>query len=102
MFYNTTKETGDTLETSRTKAKSQDEAVLNYFREYPNLNHTPERCLRHFKIMETLNDNRWFRTPITSIRRSFSNLHNRGLIQKTGEMAKGDFGKMVHTWKLKK
>ena len=100
MFYNTNNEKGDTLNESRKKAKTQDEMVLDYFKKYDNLGVTPERCLRHFKIMEKLNENRWHNTPITSIRRSFSNLKNKGLIEKTNRTIKGDFGKQVNVWKL--
>ena len=101
-YYNTTKEKGETLKTSRKKALTQDEEVLQCFQKFSELGLTPERCLRHFKIMEDLNDNRWRLTPITSIRRSFSNLKNKGLIRKTDVLIKGDYGKNVHLWKLNK
>ena len=100
MFYNTNNETGDTLKESRKKAKTQDELVLEYFKNYDNLGATPERVLRHFKIMEKLSDNKWHNTPITSIRRSFSNLKNKGLIEKTNRTIEGDFGKQINIWKL--
>jgi len=100
MFYNTNKEKGTTLNESQKKAKSQDEMVLDYFKNYDNLGATPERVLRHFKIMEKLSDNKWHNTPITSIRRSFSNLKNKGLIEKTNRTIEGDFGKQVNVWKL--
>jgi hypothetical protein len=100
MFYNTNKEKGTTLNESRKKAKTQDEFVLEYFKNYDNLGATPERVLRHFKIMEKLSESKWHNTPVTSIRRSFSNLKNQGLIKKTELTIKGDFGKNVHVWKL--
>jgi len=100
MFYNTNEEKGTTLNESRKKAKTQDELVLEYFKNYDNLGATPERVLRHFKIMEKLSDNKWHNTPITSIRRSFSNLKNKGLIEKTNRTIEGDFGKQVNVWKL--
>jgi hypothetical protein len=82
-YHNTTKETGAKLAQSTSKALTQDECVLAYFKDYDNLGATPERVLRHFKIMEKLSENRWSNTPTTSIRRSFSNLKKRGLIYKT-------------------
>lgn len=100
MYYNTTKETGTTLEQSTSKALTQDEYVLAYFKKYNNLGVTPERVLRHFRIMEKLSESKWHNTPVTSIRRSFSNLKNQGLIQKTNLTIEGDFGKNVHVWKL--
>jgi hypothetical protein len=81
-YYNTNEEKGTTLKESRKKAKTQDELVLEYFKNYDNLGATPERVLRHFKIMETLSDSKWHNTPITSVRRSFSNLKEQRLDKK--------------------
>jgi len=99
-YYNTNKEKGTALKESRKKSKTQDELVLEYFKNYDNLGATPERVLRHFKIMETLSESKWHNTPITSVRRSFSNLKNKGLIKKTEVLIEGDFGKNIHVWKL--
>jgi hypothetical protein len=99
-YYNTTNLKGVELKKATSNALSQDEQVLAYFRSYDNLGATPERVLRHFRIMEKLSERRWHNTPITSIRRSFSNLKKRGLIVKTGYMIMGDYGKEVHVWKL--
>ncbi len=101
MYHNTNNETGETLKESQKKAKSQDEMVLDYFKKHEMLGATPERVLRHFQIMEGLNENRWYNTPITSIRRSFSNLKKKGFIYKTGQTIEGDFGKQVAIWKAK-
>ena len=100
-YYNTNEEKGTTLNESKKKAKTQDEMVLEYFKNYDQLGATPERVLRHFKIMEKLSERKWHNTPITSIRRSFSNLKNKGLIEKTEILIEGDFGKNIHVWKLK-
>jgi hypothetical protein len=99
-FHNTTNLQGSELELSESKAKTQDDFVLDYFQKYDQLGATPERVLRHFKIMEKLSERRWHNTPITSVRRSFSNLKKRGLIVKTGYMIMGDYGKEIHVWKL--
>lgn len=100
MFYNTNNEKGETLEESQEKAKSQDEMVLEFFRNHDQLGVTPERCLRHFQILEPLSSRKWHNTPITSIRRSFSNLKKKGLIYKLDYKIKGDFGKSISVWKL--
>jgi len=89
-----------TTRLTTSKAQTQDEYVLAYFKKYDNLGVTPERVLRHFRIMEKLSESKWHNTPVTSIRRSFSNLKNQGLIQKTNLTIEGDFGKNVHVWKL--
>jgi hypothetical protein len=99
-YHNTTNETGATLAQSTSKALTQDECVLAYFHNYDNLGATPERVLRHLQIREKLSENRWSKTPITSCRRSFSNLQKRGLIYKTDLMIMGDWGKEIHVWKL--
>ena len=101
MFHNTNAEKGATLKRSQEKAKTQDQMVLEFLRSHEQLGVTPERTLRHFQIMESLNESRWHNTPITSIRRSFSNLKNKGLIYKTGDTVKGDFGKRVAIWRAK-
>jgi transposase-like protein len=89
-----------TTRLTTSKARTQDECVLDYFRSYDNLGATPERVLRHFRIIEKLSERKWHNTPVTSIRRSFTNLKNQGLIQKTNLTIEGDFGKNVHVWKL--
>jgi hypothetical protein len=99
-YHNTTDESGQTLITFEKKASTQDEYVLAYFKSYDNLGATPERVLRHFQIMEKLSERKWHNTPITSIRRSFSNLRDRGLIRKTDVMIMGDYGRRVNCWKL--
>ena len=99
-YYNTNNEIGTELKKSKEKAKSQDELVLLFFRNHDQLGVTPERVLRHFQILEPLSSDRWANTPITSIRRSFSNLKNKGLIEKTDNTVKGDYGKNVNIWKL--
>lgn len=99
-FHNTTNEIGATLAQSTSKALTQDECVLAYFKSYDNLGATPERVLRHFKIMEKLSERKWHNTPIVSIRRAFSNLKRKGLIKKTDMMIRGDYGKPVTVWKL--
>jgi hypothetical protein len=101
VTINTNNEIGTELKKSQEKAKSQDELILIYFRNHDQLGVTPERVLRHFRIMEPLSSDRWANTPITSIRRSFSNLHKRGLIEKAGYKIEGDFGKQINVWRCK-
>jgi len=99
-YHNSTHLTGSKLKESQSKALTQDEAILAYFKSYDNLGATPERVLRHLKIMEKLSERRWHNTPIVSIRRAFSNLKRKGLIYKTDMMIRGDYGKPVTVWKL--
>ena len=100
-YHNTTKLTGAELWESEYKALKQDDVVLNVFRSKCRLPWTPEWVLMHLRIVTPLSEHdRWHNTPITSIRRSFSNLQRKGLIEKTGDMVEGNYGKPVHTWRL--
>ena len=93
-YHNTNKEEGATLFSSEVKAVSQEDKILKIFQDNPNLRFSPE------EIQEILGEGN---TPITSIRRAISNLSNSekwAAIHKTDKMKKGNYGKMVHTWKL--
>jgi len=89
-FYNTAGESGDTLILSRAKASRQDERILALFVSHPNCLFAPHEVARELNVP-------W---PLTSIRRSMTNLTERGCLEKTGQMRVGTFGKQVHTWRL--
>lgn len=89
-FYNTTHEHGDTLTASRTQAARQDDQILGLFISNPQALFAPH------EVQDELNVS-W---PLTSIRRSMTNLTERGYLEKTGQMRVGTFGKQVHTWRL--
>ena len=95
-FHNSTGLSGKELEKSESKALSQDEEVLRLFKVFDALTLTPERLHRH--LQET--NPKYLRTPLTSLRRSFSNLKKRGLIEKTNVMIKGEYGAKINTWRL--
>lgn len=99
-YHNTTGLTGAELWESEYKALKQDEAILKAIRSAPNTLNTPERVIRHLRILEPLTLNKWANVPLTSVRRSFSTLKRKGLIEKTDEMTTGNYGKPVHVWKL--
>lgn len=98
-YHNTTDLTGFELWEAEYKALKQDDAVLKVMKG-SHLLCTPERVLLHLQILEPLTQRKWAKTPLTSVRRSFSNLQRKGLIEKTDEMTMGAFGKPVHKWKL--
>jgi hypothetical protein len=50
--------------------------------------------------LQDTHPNKYRNVPLTSIRRAFSNLKKRGLIEKTNIMVRGNFGMSVHSWKL--
>ena len=90
MYYNTNEETGQTLRSSRNKSQTQEEIILDFFKNNPNLRLSP------FEIQEILELN----APITSVRRAMTNLATNGDLRKTKLMKIGPYGKQVHTWRL--
>lgn len=88
-FFNTTSETNPDLDEYINQAVSQQEVILAIFRKYHLIEFTPEY------INEVYFEN----TPLTSIRRAFSNLYNAGFIVKTSK-TKGIYGRNVYKWRL--
>ena len=64
-YYNTTRQKGEQLKVSWKKTKSQDNKVMDYFNEHGRA--TPSEVWLHFNKYEN-------NVPITSIRRSITNL----------------------------
>lgn len=90
MFYNTTQETNPELAAYRDQTLKQDARVLELFKTRRHLNYTPSEVLRIA----------FDRTPITSIRRSMTNLTDDGLLIKTGSKREGMYGRPEHVWAL--
>lgn len=88
--HNTTNETGQQLQQFEAKAKNQDERVLEVFRQQI-------RSLTPSEVLEIeFSDG----TPLTSVRRAFSNLKNRGALVRTDQTATGPYGRPEHKWEL--
>ena len=96
MYYNTNKESGAILKNSFDITKKQEDLVLSVFETYPKENLSPD------DIQGFLVENVQLAYPITSIRRSITNLTNENKLKKTDEMKKGVWGKMTHTWVLRR
>lgn len=92
-YYNTNKESGKTLITSKTKANKQELKVLRFF----EANNSHERFSPE-DILEKVDFGRPI--PITSVRRAMTNLTKAGYLRKTPFMQKGQFGKQIHTWQI--
>ena len=99
-YYNTNKETGEVLEKSREKAKSQEERILKIFNENQKFldatDYKTPFILAPHSISESMS------IPITSARRALTNLTKAGKLEKTDVMVTGPYGKKTHTWRLKK
>ena len=92
-YFNTTESSGPVLDKYESKAKTQDELILLYFkRTHRNL--TPSELEI---AMEILHNKHW---PITSIRRALSNLTKRKLLQKLETQRDGPYGRPEHCWAL--
>ena len=91
-YYNTNKESGKTLITSKTKANKQELKVLKFF----EANNKDER----FSAEDVLAQVDFGRSvPITSVRRAMTNLTYAGYL-KDFFYEKGTFGKQIHTWQI--
>jgi Fe2+ or Zn2+ uptake regulation protein len=96
-FHNTTDLQGSELQEATSKALTQDEEVLRLFKVFDKLTLTPERIHKHLQDTQPKKNRN---VPLTSIRRAFSNLKKRGLIDKTDAMVRGNYGMKVNSWKL--
>ena len=95
MYYNTNKEISTTLKSSRRKARTQEEIILELFKRNPKFHMTP------FDIQDALSALYDLDAPITSVRRAITDLTTESQLVKTDIMKKGKYGKEVHCWKLK-
>lgn len=91
-FYNTNREKGETLRSSRAQARKQQEKVLEFFQAHPH----------DLFSREQINEIVMPEAPYTSAQRAITNLTNDGFLEKTTNMVMGGWGKQVHTWRLKK
>lgn len=90
-YYNTNRESGDTLVSSELQAKNQRLIVLGFFKRNPDLLLAPHEV--QSRVLPT--------APLTSVRRALTNLTDQGLLEKTKEMKRGTYGKQVHRWRLR-
>ena len=93
-FYNTINAMGRDLFTANQKALGQEGLILEIFKEVG-------RELTPFEVDERLRRNGYV-YPITSIRRSITNLTKSGRLEKTSIRRSGEYGQMNYTWKYSK
>jgi plasmid rolling circle replication initiator protein Rep len=91
-YYNTTNEKGDNLKENTIKAISQDNVILKYFKDNKGVKLSPSMVLNRTNL----------KCPITSIRRSMSNLTSEGYLIKTDEKVTGIYGRPEYLWKYYK
>ena len=90
-YYNTNRESGDTLAPSVTQARNQRLTILAFFERHPDTLFAPHEIQR--RVLPT--------APLTSVRRAMTNLTEEGRLEKTHEMERGSYGKQVHRWRLR-
>lgn len=90
--YNTTHETGDTLRAYTHQANRQETAVLALFRAR-RLPMSPSQVWKHLDPD---------RTPLTSIRRSMTDLTDAGLLERLPVKVEGIYGRSEFLWVLVK
>jgi hypothetical protein len=89
-YYNTTHLSGPILSAAQRRAKSQEEQILGYFKEYPKRQFTPSEI--HKRLFDPI------LTPLTSVRRSITDLTAAGHLIKTDIKITGPYGMPEHTW----
>ena len=98
MYYNTTSTTGKKLKFAWQQSTSQTNIILKYFQDHESeklgASEIWERLITEMKISSM--------TPLTSIRRSITDLHNAGTIIKSEEKKIGFYGRNEHLWFLGK
>ncbi len=92
-YFNTTGQSGTALTKFKRAAANQDDKVLDVFKRLSKSKLTPEQVWLQAGVSDA--------TPITSIRRSLTNLTKRGELVKTDTMKWGPYGRPCHTWTLK-
>ena len=95
-YYNTTHQTGFSLQTEKRNALSMDDKIHLIFRDQSQKD---EHLLTPYRISEILTL-AGYNYPITSVRRSINTLTKRNILKKTSTMKTGGYGKPNHCWKL--
>lgn len=85
-FFNTAKLAGPNLTAANEKASKQDAAILDFFKDHVGM-YTPAEVSVFFP--------QW---PITSVRRSITNLTKQGKLRKTSVKRQGAYGMSNFCW----
>ena len=91
MFFNTINAQGRTLIGYEIKAEKQEDLIAEFFKNNPGQEITPEDVINYHPAFK--------QTPITSVRRAFTNLAAAAEIFKTDNQIDGMYGMPIHTWK---
>ncbi len=92
-YFNTTYLRGVLLNEYQSRAETQDDRILEWFRQNPMISATPEDVQRI--VLES-------RPPLTSARRALSNLTKAGHLEKLPEQRPGSYGRPISFWRLRR
>lgn len=91
VFFNTTNENEETKREYEEINGRQERDVLAFFKLYHPREMSPSYV--HASILRNI--------PITSVRRAFTNLTNRGLLEKTSNKSTSPLGRPEFNWRFK-
>lgn len=91
-YYNTTSESAQQLEVFKKKTETQTHKILEFFKDQPAVEYGASRV--HLALFGN-------NTPITSTRRSISNLVKDEKLEYSGRMRIGNYGRNEKLIKLK-
>ena len=91
MYFNSTNLHGQQLSGYRVRASRQDDSILEFFLANPKAEVTPNDLHRMIPSL--------MGAPLTSVRRSFSTLTDRGYLLKTDEQIPGPYGNPITLWR---
>jgi hypothetical protein len=89
-FFNTISETGDELRDSKLKARTQQDIILDFFKDRRGQMLTPWFVHTYCRDLEG--------ALLTSIRRAITNLTDDGYLIKTKIQEPGGYGKKNYCW----
>lgn len=89
MYYNTTNSIPEKLTAYLKATQTQDDAILTFFR-------ANEQSFTPFEVQELVLP----KAPVTSVRRSMTNLTDRGFLVKTDEQRNGLYVRPNYCWRL--
>jgi len=92
-FHNSVGYQEPELSAFKMKALTQDKAVLAFFRKHDGINFNASEVWRYMKLPNV---------PITSIRRSITNLTKADCLVESGNMRMGNYGRKTKCWRAEK
>lgn len=97
-YHNTTHQSGAILQDFAAKAQTQDDLVMWLFEAFNNDGITPSKVWQDLITLHKIDRS----TPLTSIRRSITNLTKSGKLEQTELQRKGFYGRPETIWRIAK